>query len=315
MAESIPEQVLHYNIIEKAGEGPHSVVYKAYDTGLDRIVALKMFHRSDFGRDMSDHQRRYRVQRISDMKHPHITQVFAAEEYEGRLMIVREFIEGQSMAQLVGSRPLDEAAFYLLATQVIRGLSAAHERHLIHGNIKANNILVGRDGTVAVTDFLFWTPLDLDETGYDDLNRDQAYYIPPERVRGRELKPASDLFSLGVVFYLMLTGTVPFNGQNGSEVLKAVVYERPDLSIFRKRNIRGDTVLLLDKMLAKDPGDRFQNASELLISAEAIVDFEDHYSRQKAILSHGKCPRWYLLVSLAAAILILVWYFVTTAGR
>lgn len=311
MADSVPDKILHYNVIEIAGEGPQGAVYKAYDSGLDRIVALKLHHETSSPKKVSDQQLRYRAQCISDLKHPNLCPVFAAEQYNGQLLIIREYIEGQTVSALVRSRPLDEAAFYGLATQIIRGLRAAHEMRIMHGNIKANNIIVGEDGIARVTDFCLAKPLELHESDHAALDPEQACFFPPEQIRKGELKLSADLFSLGVVFYMMLAGEVPFRGRGGGEVLNAVLYGQPDFDLLRRRGVHGDTILLLDKMLAKIPVDRFQSAGELLLSADAIVDFEQNYKRREIVAGSGRSQRWYLLVSLAAAVLILIWYIVT----
>ena len=224
-----------YRLDAQIGAGGMSTVYRAFDVTLERRVAVKLMHR-EIASD-SDQLERFRreARSVAQLSHPHIVGVIDAGEEDGRPYIVFEYVEGETLKERirrVGRLPIDEAIAY--AIEIARALGAAHARAIVHRDIKPQNVLVDEEGSAKVTDFGIARSLEEDGLTADGRVLGTTDYVSPEQALGHDVDGQSDIYSLGVVLYEMLSGDVPFHGENQVAVaMKHVREDLPDVQVVR----------------------------------------------------------------------------------
>ena len=248
-----------YDLEEIVGSGGMSTVFCAYDAQLERRVAIKILHERFADDDEYVARFRYEARSVAQLAHPNIVTVIDRGEDQGRQYIVFEFVDGENLKELiVRSGPLPLRRAVELAVAVADGLAFAHERGLVHRDVKPQNVLLTENGTVKVTDFGIARSIEvgrgLTQTG---TVVGTGEYLAPEQATGGGVSAATDVYSLGVVLWEMLTGRVPFEGDNFVSVaLRHVNEEAPDI-----RQLRSDVpprlAAAIDKALQKDPARRF----------------------------------------------------------
>ncbi len=255
-----------YRFDDEIGRGGMGVVYRAFDIRLERIVALKTVRFADKSPEQMDRlvQRFIRECKVvASLNHPNLVTVFDAGESEGILYLVMEFVKGKTLQQIIRekkSMPLDEAASCI--AQVCDGLEFAHRAGIVHRDIKPANIMILDNGLAKVMDFglahVDDTPHDL--TGGFIVGTPD--YMPPEQVKNEGIDNRSDVFSLGSVFYLLLTGEKPFSGKKLEEVLAAVLFSEPPPVSSKNKDLDPVVDQVLAKFLAKKKEARFPSAAE-----------------------------------------------------
>src|SRR5579871_455192 len=203
-----------YDLEEVVGSGGMSTVFCAHDTQLDRRVAIKILHERFSDDDEYVSRFRYEARAVAQLAHPNIVTVMDRGEDAGHQYIVFEFVEGENLKELIvrsGALPLQRAVE--IAVAVADGLSFAHERGLVHRDVKPQNVLLSTNGSVKVTDFGIARSLEVDR-GVTQTGTvvGTGEYLAPEQANGGTVSPATDVYSLGVVLWEMLTGRVPFEG-------------------------------------------------------------------------------------------------------
>ncbi|MCG8608042.1 protein kinase [bacterium] len=268
----IGQTILHYRILDKLGEGGMGVVYKAEDTKLERTVALKFLSLTSIGNEEKKRFKR-EAKAAASLNHPNIATVFAIDEADGQFFIAMEFIEGQSLEDIVGTNggspmKIDRAIDY--ATQIAAGLQAAHEKGIVHRDIKSANIMITDKGVVKIMDFGLAKLANRSKMTQLGTTLGTAAYMSPEQARGEEADNRSDIWSLGVVLYEMISGQLPFKGDYEQAVIYSIINEEPE----PLTALRSGVPLALDgiiaKALAKDPSTRYQNVEELPADLTAI---------------------------------------------
>src|ERR1700761_7869060 len=219
-----------YRLDAQIGAGGMSTVYRAFDTVLERQVAIKLMHR-EIAADADQLERfRREARAVAQLNHPHVVGVIDAGEDEGRPYIVFEYVEGETLKERIrrgGRLPIPEAVAY--AIEIARALGAAHARHIVHRDVKPQNVLVDEEGSAKVTDFGIARTLEEDGLTADGRVLGTTNYVAPEQALGQDVTGQSDLYSLGVVLYEMLTGEVPFTGESQVAVaMKHVREAMPD---------------------------------------------------------------------------------------
>src|SRR4030088_2546054 len=264
-----------YRLDEKIGAGGMSTVYRARDLTLERDVAVKLMHR-EIAAD-SDHLERFRreARAVAQLSHPHIVGVIDAGEDEGRPYIVFEYVEGETLKERIrrlGRLPVTEAVAY--AIEIARALGAAHARHIVHRDVKPQNVLIDEEGSAKVTDFGIARTLDEEGLTADGRVLGTTDYVSPEQALGQPVTGQSDLYSLGIVLYEMLTGEVPFKGENQVAVaMKHVREEIPDVQ-GKRPEVSAALAAVLDTATAKRQEDRYANDAELIADLEDVLAIE-----------------------------------------
>ena len=259
-----------YRIDEPIGRGGMSTVYKAFDTTLERAVAVKVMHR-DVARD-ADHYERFRreARAIAKLSSPYVVGVIDAGEDDGQPFIVLEYVPGETLKQRIkGPRPLRVQEAVAYAIEIARGLQAAHDAGIVHRDVKPQNVLLDEEGAARVTDFGIARTLADEGLTADGRVLGTTDYVSPEQALGHAVTPQSDLYSLGIVLFEMLTGDVPFQGENQVAVaMRHVREDLPDVQTLRPE-VSSALAAVLDRATAKDLAVRHQTAHEL------IADLED----------------------------------------
>lgn len=273
----LPESIGPYRILSKIGEGGMGVVYKAQDQRLDRIVALKVIR--DFDSDATRRRRFWQEARTAaQVAHPNACRLYDISEDQNRLVLVMEFIEGESLAERIrrGPLPAQEAAQIVLA--VLSALEAFHKLGIIHRDLKPANIVLSSGGT-KLLDFGIakHVPLQpaedaaatLPEVTNPGIFLGTPKYASPEQFRGRQVDARSDLFSVGVIFYEMLTGQPPFAGESFGEIAHSVLQGAPPA-------LSGSPAIsalgrIVHRALAREPQDRYSTAEAMAAELRAVL--------------------------------------------
>jgi serine/threonine protein kinase len=276
----IGQTLKHYEVEEQLGKGGMGVVYRARDTRLGRAVALKVLP-PEFTKD-SDRKSRFfqEARSASAVNHPAIAQVYDVDEGPEGLFIAMELVDGKTVKSLIQARELDLLGSLEIAMQVGSGLQKAHEAGIVHRDIKPENIVVTPDGHAKILDFglakLLEPPEPTSSPSADEISNMETLaktqagfvlgtlrYMSPEQARGQAVDHRSDIFSLGVVLYEMVTGQLPFDGATPLDTLHAIAYEetRPVTAI--RPNIPPSLQRVVTRCLRKRAQDRYPDAREL----------------------------------------------------
>src|SRR6186997_3685833 len=225
-----------YRLDAVVGAGGMSTVYRAFDTVLERQVAIKLMHRDIAAHPDQLERFRREARAVAQLNHPHIVGVIDAGEDDGMPYIVFEYVEGETLKERIrrmGRLPVDEAIAY--AIEIARALGAAHARQIVHRDIKPQNVLVDGEGSAKVTDFGIARSLDEEGLTAEGRVLGTTDYVSPEQALGHPIASGQcDIYSLGIVLFEMLTGDVPFHGENQVAVaMKHVREDLPDIQALR----------------------------------------------------------------------------------
>jgi len=271
----------HYLIETELGKGGMGVVYRARDTRLGRLVALKMITPGL----VASPERRARLlleaRSAAAVSHPAIAQVYDIDEVDGRLFIAMEYVDGRTVTRLLADGELDLLGAVEIALQVAEGLAKAHDAGILHRDIKSDNIMVTRDGHAKLLDFglaKLVEPISDEPLAPGELSRTLTRgrvqtipgavmgtlsYMSPEQARGKELDRRSDIFSLGIVLYEMVTSELPFKGETPLDTMHAIAYEEARPVTLIRRNLTPELHRIVFRCLRKNPDDRYPDAHAL----------------------------------------------------
>src|SRR6476469_5480026 len=274
-----------YRLDAQVGAGGMSTVYRAFDTVLERQVAIKLMHR-EISSD-SDQLERFRreARAVAQLNHPHIVGVIDAGE-EGdpehpTPYIIFEYVEGETLKDRIrrhGRLQIPEAVAY--AIEIARALGAAHAQGIVHRDVKPQNVLVDEEGSAKVTDFGIARTLDQEGLTADGRVLGTTDYVSPEQALGHPVTGQSDLYSLGIVLFEMLTGDVPFKGDNQVAVaMKHVREQLPDVQM-RRPEVSSALAAVLDRATAKDLDHRYADDRAFITDLEEVLAIETARSGQ-----------------------------------
>src|ERR687884_838467 len=252
-----------YKIVRKLGAGGMANVYLAEDQELGRRVAIKILNERHANDEQFVERFRREAKNAAGLSHPNIVSIFDRGEAEGTYYIAMEYLDGRSLKEMItkrGPAPINVAVDY--ARQIPAALRVAHRQGLVHRDIKPHNVLVDDEGRVKVTDF------GIARAGPSQMTEEgsiigTAQYLSPEQAQGAPVTPASDLYSVGIVLYELLTGAVPFAGETPVELAMKHLSKTPDPPSHLRADVPRDLDLVVMRALGKNPSERYQSADEM----------------------------------------------------
>lgn len=277
----IGQTVLHYKVMEELGRGGMGIVYKAHDTKLKRDVAIKFLpHRVSSSKEDKE---RFMVEAraAAALNHPNIATIFSIEEMDNQTFIVMEYIDGEELKDIIskGLMKVEDAVNVII--QIAEGLGKAHEKGIIHRDIKSSNIMLTKDKKVKIMDFGLAKLTDNSVITIKGTTLGTAAYMSPEQAQGKSSTHLSDIWSLGVVAYELLTGELPFRAEHAAAWSYVILNDEPTApsTIDKRIPQQFDPVIL--KMLEKNPEDRFQNVQELIDRLHNLDEEQKGISKEK----------------------------------
>src|ERR671935_374039 len=265
VSDTLIDTLFHgrYKILRKLGAGGMANVYLAEDQELGRRVAIKILNERHANDDQFVERFRREAQNAAALAHPNIVSIYDRGEAEGTYYIAMEYLEGRTLKELIvtrGPTPIPVAIDY--TRQMLGALGFAHKNGIVHRDIKPNNVIVSPEGRLKVTDF------GIARSGASQMTEvgsiiGTAQYLSPEQARGSPVDQRSDVYSVGIVLYEMLTGCVPFTGDTPLEIAMKHLSEVPVPPSEVRDDVPDDLDLVVLRALAKDPDDRYQTAEEM----------------------------------------------------
>ncbi len=319
----------HYQITEKLGEGGMGVVYKAHDTHLDRIVAIKVLPPER----IADPERKRRfiqeAKAASALNHPNIVTIHDIDQAEGVDFIAMEHVAGKTLDRLIGRKGLRLSEALGYAAQIADALAKAHSAGIVHRDLKPTNIMVNEDGVVKVLDFglaklteqvegdQFASTVTVDAEGRpiteEGVIVGTVAYMSPEQAEGKRVDARSDIFSLGSVFYEMVTGQKAFQGTSKISTLSAILHEEPKPVSGITPAIPIDFERLINRCLRKDPARRFQYVADVKVELDELKEDSDSGRLQPApARARQFAPARLVFVAVAVvAVIAAGWYWLS----
>lgn len=311
----IGETVSHYKIIEKLGEGSRGVVYKAEDIKLGRPVALKFFP-TDVKTDEEQKERFIlEAKTASALDHTNICTIHEIEEtMDGRLFICMAFYEGETLTGKIKEGPLKIEEVIDYSIQVARGMEKAHRKGIVHRDIKPHNLIVTNDGVVKIVDFGLAKLIGQKNLTREGISVGTVVYMSPEQARGEEVDRLTDIWSLGVVIYEMITGQLPFRGEDVQTVLHSILTKEPEPINRLRSGIPPEMERILKKCLSKECANRYQHFAELITDLSRLKEIVDMASASSKRDASRRIPRklslhFIVLAILSAALIITAGIF------
>ncbi|MGH2838254.1 MAG: protein kinase domain-containing protein [Thermoleophilaceae bacterium] len=325
-----------FRLEEKIGAGGMSTVYRAFDETLERWVAIKLMHR-EISSD-SDQLERFRreARAIASLNHPHVVTVIDFGEDDDHPYIVFEYVEGENLKERLrraGRLPVPEAVAY--AIEIGRALDCAHSNRLVHRDVKPQNVLIDPEGRAKVTDFGIARSLEAEGLTATGRVLGTTDYVAPEQALGEDTTAQSDVYSLGICLFEMLTGDVPFKADSQVAVaMKHVKNPLPDIRM-RRPEVSAALASVVELACAKETANRYESASEMVHELEQALVIETSRSGEAGgeattvlrslpedtaefgVLSRLRHPRRRVLVGILAALLVAggVWFAIDRAQR
>jgi serine/threonine protein kinase/Tfp pilus assembly protein PilF len=249
--------------MEKLGEGGMGVVYKAQDTKLDRIVALKFLPKHLLGDQQAKMRFTQEAKAASALDHQNIATIYEIDEAEGECFISMACIEGKSIKELIKEKELSLEEILKIGIQVAEGLSKAHQKGIVHRDVKSDNIMLTHEGLVKIMDFGLAKLKGVTGLTKTGTTLGTMQYMSPEQAQGIEADERSDIFSFGVVLYEMITGQLPFKGEHEAAIIYSIINETPEPLTRYKRDAPEGLQKIVEKAMEKNPELRYQRADDL----------------------------------------------------
>jgi serine/threonine protein kinase/Tfp pilus assembly protein PilF len=276
----IGKTISHYKITEKLGEGGMGEVYLAEDTDLKRKVAIKFLPKHLTG---SENIQRFKreAQATAALNHPNIITIHEIAEHDDQIFIVMEHVEGKSLRDIINEQKLNTDKVIDIITQISEGLIEAHKANIVHRDIKPENILIDSRGRVKILDFGLAKLKGVSKLTKELSTLGTIHYMSPEQVQGKEVDHRSDIWSLGVVFYEMLTAMVPFTGDYEQAIMYSIMNQEPDFKSDQGEQIFRPLQAIVQKILKKNLDERYQSIAAIHADLEKMKSEIDRQTRAK----------------------------------
>jgi serine/threonine protein kinase len=308
-----------YKLVQEMGRGGMGVVYRARDSKLKRDVALKFI--SPLILAGQNEKRRFvrEARAAAALSHPNICTVYEIDEHEGTSFISMEFVAGQTLRKKIESRPLKLGDALAVSIQVAEGLQEAHQKGIIHRDIKSANILVTDKGQAKITDFGLARPEEGTKVTQEGETIGTVAYMAPEQAQGGPSDSRTDIWSFGIVLYEMIAGEVPFRGDSEPAVIHSVLHKDPVPLTSMRSGVPLEFERIVAKCLEKDPAYRYQSVSDLLADLRRLRrDLESGKVKTlQAPLSQRRIPSYVKMTAAAggALVLLIVFYYLAIPKR
>lgn len=314
----IGQTISHYKILEKLGEGGMGVVYKAQDTKLDRLVALK-FLPPEFTRDAQAKQRFVNeAKAASSLDHPNICTVYeVGETTDGQLFISMAYYHGETLSERINRGPLDVSEVMGLAVQIVEGLQAAHDLGIVHRDIKSSNIFITTRGQAKILDFGLAHRLDQTMLTRTGSTVGTVPYMSPEQTRGETVDHRTDIWSLGVVLYEMIAGRLPFQSAYSEAIIYCILNEDPPPIASLRSDVPAGFEEIVIKALQKNLSNRYQTITDLhtdLISNKKQLKSGEEVPLAK-VRTGKRRPQVFGYMAVFVALLVLVVLYFIYPGK
>jgi serine/threonine protein kinase/predicted Zn-dependent protease len=260
----IGKTISHYKILEKLGEGGMGVVYKAQDTKLDRLVALKFLPPHLTSESEEKERFIHEAKAASALNHTNITTIYEIDEFEGQMFIVMEYCEGRTLKQVIEKETLSVKKVLDIGIQICEGLALAHEKGIVHRDIKSDNIMLTPRGQVKIMDFGLAKLKGATKLTKTRSTLGTLAYMSPEQAQGEEVDQRSDIFSFGIVLYELLTKNLPFGGEHQAAIVYSIINEEPQPVARFNNQVSAKLEDIVSKALAKEKDERYQHIDDLL---------------------------------------------------
>jgi len=279
----IGKTISHYKITEKLGEGGMGVVYKAFDTKLEREVALKLLRPEAMGDPVAKKRFIREAKAASALNHPNITTIHEIDEWHGLDFICMEYIQGETVKKKIQSGQMSMDEVLNIAAQTADALQEAHEHDITHRDIKSENIMVTPKGQVKVMDFGLAKLKGVGGLTKNGMTMGTISYMSPEQARGEDVDHRTDIWSFGVVLYEMITGKLPFKGGYEQAVIYSILNEEPESVQKYRPNLSFEFLHLLNKALKKNCEDRYLWTQDMLKDLKRLKKSYEKESRVHSI--------------------------------
>ena len=286
----IGQSISHYKILEKLGEGGMGVVYKAQDLKLDRFVALKFLPAHISGSEQEKSRFIQEAKSASALNHPNVCTIYGIDEYNGQQYIEMELVDGVTLREKAAASQLTIKQVVEYGIQIAEALQEAHSKGIIHRDIKSENIMINSKDQIKIMDFglaKLKGSLKLTKTSS---TIGTLAYMSPEQIQGVEADVRSDIFSFGVVLFEMTAGRTPFRGEHEAAMMYSIVNEEPEEASKYRQDIPPELLHILNKSLEKDPEDRYQSMSEIIVDLRRLKKESTRVNRTQLVSLPGGKP-------------------------
>ncbi len=308
----VGKTISHYRVLEKLGGGGMGVVYKAEDTRLNRTVALKFLPRELTSDTEARKRFMHEAKAASSLDHANICTIHEIDQTdEGQIFICMAYYDGETLKKKIERGPLKIVDAIVITIQIAQGLTKAHDGNIIHRDIKPANIMMTRDGLVKIVDFGLAKLTGQTRLTQNGMALGTASYMSPEQARAEEVGKQTDIWSLGVVLYEMITGELPFKGEYEQSVIYNVLYEEPEPLTAMRTGVPMELEHIVSKLLAKKREERYQHIDEIVTDLQRIQKIRVSSSATKMI---RKQTMWQKLLSSPVLWMLIIVAFGLAAG-
>lgn len=274
----IDSNISHFKILQKIGEGGMGEIYLAEDAALNRRVALKLLPPHLIEKPDLVTRFRREARAAAALKHPNIVTVYELFEQDGRIFIAMEYIDGANLHQFIKQRAITIKQALVIVLHICKGLEVAHKHGIIHRDLKPANIMIDKDGWVKLLDFGLAKLITNKTITRAGSRMGTIPYFSPEQLRGEELRPATDIFSLGIILYELIARRLPFDGETEENIMFNILHKKPERLAKFNSEVTSRLQKIIEKALDKNPAKRYQSISQFM---DDLKREKHHYGKQK----------------------------------